>query len=626
MADYNINAITRRVVFTGSAGLGPYAFSFEILDENDVAVYFNTTSLTLTTDFTVTINANGTGSVNIVTGSSVPSTPTASDTIIIIGARDIERVTDFVTAGDLLASSLNEQLDALTIFDQQLAEEGQRSMRAPVFDPALVADGGTLDMTLPSAAERAGKNLAFDANGNPEAGEDIGTFRGNWAASTTYYKRDIVKDGSNGNIYRVNTEHTSSGSTPISSNADVAKFDLVVDNAAAAANAQLAEDWAKETTSDVNSTGEYSSKAYAIGGTGVTNTSGKGAAKEWATTTGSTVDTSEYSAKEYAIGTTVAAGSAKDWASQASGTVDGSEYSAKYYSGLASTSASNAATSESNAATSETNASNAQTAAEAALDAFDDTYLGAKASAPTVDNDGDPLAVGMLYTNSSSGNLFYYNGSAWVAVTSGGITDLVDDATPQLGGDLSSNGSDIVMADDDAVIIGTDTDLTIVHDSGVGNTLFKSDTLEFKSKANANLTFKISPGATKAATLYYQGSERLAIESGTTRFTGGINTDTATIASLAYPTSDGTADQVLKTNGSGVLSFGDAAAGGAGYFLGENGATGDTTNGKGDIFRVHEAQLDTNVTIDASNNAMCAGPLTVATGVTVTVNGNLVIA
>jgi len=626
MADYNINAITRRVVFTGSAGLGPYAFSFEILDENDVAVYFNTTSLTLTTDFTVTINANGTGSVNIVTGSSVPSTPTASDTIIIIGARDIERVTDFVTAGDLLASSLNEQLDALTIFDQQLAEEGQRSMRAPVFDPALVADGGTLDMTLPSASERAGKNLAFDANGNPEAGEDIGTFRGNWAASTTYYKRDIVKDGSNGNIYRVNTEHTSSGSTPISSNADVAKFDLVVDNAASAANAQLAEDWAKETTSDVNSTGEYSSKAYAIGGTGVTNTSGKGAAKEWATTTGSTVDTSEYSAKEYAIGTTVAAGSAKDWASQASGTVDGSEYSAKYYSGLASTSASNAATSESNAATSETNASNAQTAAEAALDAFDDTYLGAKASAPTVDNDGDPLAVGMLYTNSSSGNLFYYNGSAWVAVTSGGITDLVDDATPQLGGDLSSNGSDIVMADDDAVIIGTDTDLTIVHDSGVGNTLFKSDTLEFKSKANANLTFKISPGATKAATLYYQGSERLAIESGTTRFTGGINTDTATIASLAYPTSDGTADQVLKTNGSGVLSFGDAAAGGAGYFLGENGATGDTTNGKGDIFRVHEAQLDTNVTIDASNNAMCAGPLTVATGVTVTVNGNLVIA
>ena len=173
MADYNINAITRRVVFTGSAGVGPYAFSFEVLDQNDVAVYFNTTSLTLTTDYTVTINANGTGSVTLVTGSGVPTTPTASDTVIIIGARDIERVTDFVTAGDLLASSLNEQLDALTIINQQLAEEGQRSMRAPVYDPALVADGGTLDMTLPAKADRVDAVLAFDTDGNPTKGPTV---------------------------------------------------------------------------------------------------------------------------------------------------------------------------------------------------------------------------------------------------------------------------------------------------------------------------------------------------------------------------------------------------------------------------------------------------------------------
>ena len=67
---------------------------------------------------------------------------------------------------------------------------------------------------------------------------------------------------------------------------------------------------------------------------------------------------------------------------------------------------------------------------------------------------------------------------------------------------------------------------------------------------------------------------------------------------------------------------------GAGYFQGENGATGDTTNGKGDIFRVHEQQLDTNVTIGATDNALAAGPLTIATGVTLTVTtgGNLVIA
>jgi hypothetical protein len=175
MADYNINAITRRRVFTGSAGVGPYAFTFEILDQDDLAVYFNETKLTITTDYTVTINANGTGSVTLVVnvGGNVPQTPVGSDQIIVVGARDIERVTDFVTAGDLLASSLNEQLDALTIFDQQLAEEGQRSMRAPVYDPALVADGGTLDMTLPAKADRVDAVLAFDTDGNPIKGPTV---------------------------------------------------------------------------------------------------------------------------------------------------------------------------------------------------------------------------------------------------------------------------------------------------------------------------------------------------------------------------------------------------------------------------------------------------------------------
>jgi len=237
MADYNINAVTRRAVFTGSAGLGPYAFTFEIIDSGDLAVYFNATLLTLTTDYTVSINANGTGDVTIVTGTNVPSTPTASDQIVIVGARDIERTTDFVTAGDLLASSLNEQLDSLTLFDQQVSEEGRRAMRAPVYDPALVEDGGVVDMTLPTKASRAGKTLAFDSDGNPTVGEDIGNWRSDWAASVAYGVRDIVRDASNYNIYRCNTAHTSSGTTPISSNADVAKWDLVIDASYAATQA-----------------------------------------------------------------------------------------------------------------------------------------------------------------------------------------------------------------------------------------------------------------------------------------------------------------------------------------------------------------------------------------------------
>ena len=87
----------------------------------------------------------------------------------------------------------------------------------------------------------------------------------------------------------------------------------------------------------------------------------------------------------------------------------------------ASTQASNASTSASNASTSATNASNSATSAAssaasalAAFDSFDDRYLGAKASDPSVDNDGDPLNAGDLYYNTTSSVMKVYTGSAWV--------------------------------------------------------------------------------------------------------------------------------------------------------------------------------------------------------------------
>jgi hypothetical protein len=69
-----------------------------------------------------------------------------------------------------------------------------------------------------------------------------------------------------------------------------------------------------------------------------------------------------------------------------------------------------------------------------------------------------------------------------------------------------------------------------------------------------------------------------------------------------------------------------AGGAGGGNFKGENGEVAAANSG--DIFRVHEQTLNTNVTIDADENALCAGPLTVASGITLTVTsgGNLVIA
>lgn len=77
-----------------------------------------------------------------------------------------------------------------------------------------------------------------------------------------------------------------------------------------------------------------------------------------------------------------------------------------------------------------TSASNAQTSADAALaalDNFDDRYLGQKASDPTTDNDGDALLAGALYFNTTDDVMRVYNSQAeWRAISSDGYEIVVD--------------------------------------------------------------------------------------------------------------------------------------------------------------------------------------------------------
>jgi len=76
-------------------------------------------------------------------------------------------------------------------------------------------------------------------------------------------------------------------------------------------------------------------------------------------------------------------------------------------------SASAASTSEGNAATSATASASSAAASAASYDSFDDRYLGAKSSAPSVDNDGNALITGAIYFNSSSNGMFVWSGSTW---------------------------------------------------------------------------------------------------------------------------------------------------------------------------------------------------------------------
>jgi len=161
MVEIPISNVARRVQFTGNTGTGPFAFTFNILADADLIVIKNTTTLTITTDYTISTNANGTGSV------TMDSALVASDILTLIGGRSLERTTDFVTAGDLLASSLNEQLDSLVIMAQQLDEKVGR---------AIIVNAGdeSVSLEMPTKNNRKGTVLAFNAtSGAPEAGPTI---------------------------------------------------------------------------------------------------------------------------------------------------------------------------------------------------------------------------------------------------------------------------------------------------------------------------------------------------------------------------------------------------------------------------------------------------------------------
>jgi len=116
----------------------------------------------------------------------------------------------------------------------------------------------------------------------------------------------------------------------------------------------------------------------------------------------------------------------------------------------AATSATNAAASAATALSHKNDAETAKTAAETAetnaattLTTFQNQYHGASSSDPTSN-----LDVGDLYFNTTDGDMRVYNGSAFINVVTaiGNLANVVEDSTPQLGGNLDTNGNDIVTA------------------------------------------------------------------------------------------------------------------------------------------------------------------------------------
>lgn len=491
-----ISDTTPRSQYTATAGQTTFSVPFEFFNVADLKVYNGTSLLTYSTSpssasqYSVT-GAGVTGGGSITLGS--PGA-TLNDTITIVRDLAIERISDFPVSGNFPIQTLNTELDKIVAMLQQLEEQFGRTLQYPV----TTTTGFNVD--LPELV--ANRVLSVNADATALlANQELGTLRGDWAASTSYKIRDLVKDTSNGNIYFVNTAHTSSGSQPLSSNANSSYYDLIVDAAAAttsATNAASSATAAASSASAASTSATAAQTAKTAAELAETNAETAQAAAETAQTGAETAETNAgtsataaassatsaatqatnaaTSASAASTSATNAATSATNAATSASNASTSetnaatSETNAASSASTASTQASNAATSASaastsatNAATSETNASNSASAAStsatnaansasaaatsaasaaSAYDTFDDRYLGSKTSDPTLDNDGNALVTGALYFNSTANEMRVYDGGNWIPASSAGTASLILYEYTATSGQTTFSGTD----------------------------------------------------------------------------------------------------------------------------------------------------------------------------------------
>jgi len=399
-----ISSTTVKNSYSGNGTLDTFNYTFKIFADADIQVIIRDASATetvktLTTHYTVTGAGSASGGTIVFTAGNIPS---ATETVVIRRASPQTQAIDYIANDPFPAESHEEGLDRSMMAIQQLQEEIDRSIklsRTNTMTSTEFAVGST---------DRAGKIFGFDDNGELVVSQELGTFKGDWSASTTYAARDIVKDTSTNNIFLCNTGHTSSGVEPLTTNTDSAKWDLLVDAASAttsatnaansataaatsATNAATSEtnaatsetNAATSATNAANSFDSFDDRFLGTKASDPTLDNDGNALVEGAMYYNSTDnDIRFYNGSTWDAPATQAATSAT--ASAGSATASATSATASSNSATASaTSATNAATSETNAGTSETNAASSASAASTSASNASTSETNAATSAST---------------------------------------------------------------------------------------------------------------------------------------------------------------------------------------------------------------------------------------------------
>jgi hypothetical protein len=346
-----ISTTTLRNSYSGNGSTTAFAYTYPINTTSEITV-IERSALSVET-----VKAEGTGSANygIADNGSAGGTvtmvtaPAAGTTLIILRNTSLTQETDYVANDPFPAETHEDALDKLQMQNQELQEELDRSIK--------ISRTNTMTSTefTVAAADRASKVLAFDSSGEISVTQELGTFKGSSATTTTaaFVQRDIVKATTTAQLNNIYICVADSAIGDALTDTD--HFALLVDAVSAATSATTATTKASEAATSASTATTKAAEAVTARDASVVAKDASVAAKDLAVT-----------AKNEAV--------------------------------------------------------TAKNAAETALDSFDDLYLGAKSSAPSVDNDGDALTTGDQYFNSSTNQLNVWNGSAWIAITTPEVT------------------------------------------------------------------------------------------------------------------------------------------------------------------------------------------------------------
>ena len=180
-------SISKSTSGNGSATSFPY--DYKILEASDLQVIIRsaTGAETIKATSTYTVTGVGADSGTIVFNSS--NVPASGETVVVTRNVLQTQAIDYIANDPFPAETHEEGLDRATMVIQQVSGDADRSIK--------ISKTNTMTSTefTVGPADRANKVLSFDSNGELSVAQELGTFKGNSATTTTaaYVVRDIVK-------------------------------------------------------------------------------------------------------------------------------------------------------------------------------------------------------------------------------------------------------------------------------------------------------------------------------------------------------------------------------------------------------------------------------------------------